>query len=109
MGGDGTYKWTKNMDKFKAFKGSQEALRNSADFAALFTMTHQGAGVADIPGTISVNGKSTTVFRHELGHNFGGHHYRGTGRNPYNSGHRAAETILGGNKINYYSNPRIDH
>jgi len=97
------------LEKFRAFKGSDEALRNTADFAALFTMIHPGSGLAYAPGTISVNGKSNTVFRHELGHNFGGHHYRGTGRNPYNSGHGAAETILGGNKINYYSNPRIDH
>ena len=48
-------------------------------------------------------------MRHEFGHNFGGNHFNAGQHRPYAAGYKKASSILGGNHINYYSNPRLNH
>ncbi|MGC5701857.1 discoidin domain-containing protein [Pseudomonas sp. NFXW11] len=67
-----------------------------------------GVGWAYAPGRYTVNRiQSSTVFRHELGHNIGGGHcYDGNGyRFGYNNGR--VGTILCGNDVAYFSNPDL--
>ena len=85
-------------------------VENSADFATILSNRAVSAGAAGLayrPGTLSANAKNMNAVRHEFGHNFGGHHFN----DPigYAAGYKKARTILGGNSINYYSNPRINH
>ena len=51
----------------------------------------------------------TTVMRHELGHNMGLHHGISDPNEStdYGVGYSKERTIMGGNGINYYSNPNI--
>ena len=93
---------------------------NSADFATILSVNAVGNGPygqAQRGGHFSANPKDVEAIRHEFGHNFGGYHYV---KNPsryqgYAVGYFADVggssfgTALGGNNINYYSNPRINH
>ena len=86
------------------------AVQNSADFATILSVGGVSAGatgLAYVPGTLSANAKDMNAVRHEFGHNFGGHHFNDP--RGYAAGYKKARTILGGNAINYYSNPRINH
>ena len=85
---------------------------NSADFATILSVGAVGAGawgVAFLPGWLSANPKDMTAVRHEFGHNFGGNHFNAGQHRPYAAGYKKASSILGGNHINYYSNPRLNH
>ena len=85
-------------------------VENSADFATILSNRAVSAGAVGLayrPGTLSANAKDMNAVRHEFGHNFGGYHFSDPGG--YAAGYKEARTILGGNAINYYSNPRINH
>ena len=95
---------------------------NSADFATIISLDgardpKMGYALAFRGGQLSANPKDVEAIRHELGHNFGGAH--AVDNKNYDPGagyhfgyfHDVHEfgTALGGNNINYYSNPRINH
>ena len=93
---------------------------NSADFATILSVNAVGNGPygqAQRGGHFSANPKDVEAIRHEFGHNFGGYHYvkNPNGYQGYAVGYFADVggskfgTALGGNNINYYSNPRINH
>ena len=95
---------------------------NSADFATIISLDgardpKMGYALAFRGGQLSANPKDVEAIRHELGHNFGGaHSFDNKNYDPkagYHFGyfHDVHEfgTALGGNNINYYSNPRINH
>ena len=88
---------------------------NSADFATVLTTGAVGFGAhgaAFLGGQYSANPKDATAVRHEFGHTFGVNHYNHDAKNGYAFGHFEENkfgTIVGGNSINYYSNPRINH
>ena len=85
---------------------------NSADFATILSVGAVGAGawgVAFLPGWLSANPKDMTAVRHEFGHTYGGSHYNNDPKRGYHHGYEKAKSILGGNHINYFSNPRIMH
>jgi len=114
----------KNFRSFQKMKGNRKALRNTAD-AAVLLITQRGGGVASFRGRESVSGCGGDlklcydVFRHEMGHNFGADDppRRPNSRNRIGHGYclpkklngRKQCTIMGGNVLNYYSNPRVKH
>ncbi|WP_296269321.1 hypothetical protein [Pseudomonas sp. UBA6562] len=69
------------------------------------------AGLAYAPGLSSINSIDYPLaFRHELGHNVGGHHCYPDGGDDYRHGHQLASgmgTHLCGNNLPFYSNPRV--
>ena len=117
------------------FKNHYDALRNTADAAALLVNEFQYCGIGRIGAyanghTFSVTEKSCALgyytFGHELGHNFGCAHDKGTHINPdfsYGHGHLIQPTgsskysgyrtnmayFSSGHyvKVNYYSNPDV--
>ena len=93
---------------------------NSADFATIISLddvSKIGYALAFGGGQLSANPKDVEAIRHELGHNFGGaHSFDNKNYDPragYHFGYfhdvHKFGTALGGNNINYYSNPRINH
>ena len=95
-------------------------MTNSADFATILSVDavdNGPYGQAQRGGHFSANPKDVEAIRHEFGHNFGGYHYvkNPNGYQGYAVGYFADVggskfgTALGGNNINYYSNPRINH
>ena len=95
---------------------------NSADFATIISLDgardpKMGYALAFRGGQLSANPKDVEAIRHELGHNFGGaHSFDNKNYDPragYHFGYfhdvHKFGTALGGNNINYYSNPRINH
>ena len=123
------------LSAFRNMKGSDSALRNTADAAALITWTLPGCGVGYLYSyenglSFSVTKKSCAAgyysFGHELAHNFGCHHNREVATNtriPYGHGflikagnkNSGVRTILAYNReghnqrVNYYSNPAIKY
>ena len=123
------------FDKFAHFKGSYDALRNTADAAALFTIKMKNCGIAigssfDTGLTFSLIKKSCALgyysFGHEIAHNLGAEHdpkYSNNLNFPHGHGHLiergthylGLRTILAYSspghqwRVNYYSNPRVDH
>jgi hypothetical protein len=121
------------LSAFKSMKGNSEALRGSADVAALLVRSFDscGRGYLNTIGsgsTISVTAKSCALgyysFGHELGHNIGLMHNKEAGSNGmYDHGHgyliakgshsTGFRTILAYNadghrtRVNYYSNPDV--
>merc|ERR1711970_426693 len=123
------------LDDFEKMKGSFEALRGTADQAALLVYSFSYCGVATGINTIS-SGRTASItrkscalgyfsFGHELAHNIGLAHNKETGhynrhfsygqanlikRGKASTGYR---TILGYNyaghreRVNYYSNPDV--
>ncbi|GAC1031599.1 hypothetical protein thsps21_24260 [Pseudomonas sp. No.21] len=86
--------------------------RYSPDVVASFVVGTPGVDTAvgwgHMPGRYTINSiKSSTVFRHELGHNIGGGHCS-DGRS-YTWGYHNGRvgTILCGNHVGYFSNPDV--
>merc|ERR1711892_694903 len=116
----------KLLEKFINYKGTLEALRGSADAAALYYIRSNYCGVGAMDawrtgGTITANMKACNaewVLGHEVGHNFGATHDKENANAVYPHGHGAFIkspflTIMAYNKagynkfVNYYSNPEI--
>ena len=119
------------IDAFANMKSSADALRNTADSAALLSVDFNSCGVAYLNTissgwTISICQKSCALgyfsFGHELGHNLGLMHNKETSTNNYyayghghliqrgsaSTGYRTilAYTASGHNqRVNYYSHP----
>ena len=117
------------LSNFKDMKGSVDAVRHSADAAALIVQDFSSCGIGYLDTiswgwTLSVTQKSCATgyysFGHEVGHNIGLHHDPDTSTNSdysYGHGHliaagngqSGARTILGYNaaghstRVNYYS------
>jgi len=134
--GDGTDFYA-TFSSFKTMKGDITTLRGTADFAALLTSQAVqnicGLGslnVVSSGNTVTLTAKTCAVgyysFGHEIGHNIGLHHDPATSTNTafsYGHGHLIAQgsytkglrTILAynaanhGTRVNYYSNPNINH
>jgi hypothetical protein len=71
---------------------------SGADFLHYFHYS-RGSGLAYVNGEYGVSGSvGDTVFRHEMGHNFGCKHEDG-----FQSA--VGNTIMNGNSLNWYSNP----
>ena len=91
-------------------------MQNSADFATLLSLGYVGEGAHGAAcgapagwNWCSANPKDMTAVRHEFGHTYGGSHYNNDPKRGYHHGYEKAKSILGGNHINYFSNPRIMH
>ena len=113
------------LSSFRRMKGSIEALRNTADLAALLVDSFDVCGIADFPGSLSVTRRDCAeggpVFAHEIGHNLGADHNKEQGKNiHHDDGHGhfirgGYRTIMayykpGYNKwINYFSNPEVSY
>ena len=123
------------FDNFAHFKGSYEALRNTADVASLFSIKMKNCGIAIIASydkglTFSMVKKSCALgyysFGHEIGHTLGAEHdpkYSKNLRFPEGHGHLiengnwyyGMRTILAYSspghqlRVNYYSNPKVKH
>ena len=99
---------------------------NSADFATILSRNAVSAtadGLAFRGGQFSANVKSSLVILHEFGHNFGGWHSMNNKNNDPTKGYAFGyQYNVAGNKfgtylsynhhlnrVNYYSNPRINH
>jgi hypothetical protein len=124
---------SKMLSAFRTMKGTAEALRGSADAAALLVKSFSACGIAYMNTigsgtTVSVTAKSCALgyysFGHELGHNIGLTHNKEVAKNskyayghahliancPHSSGFR---TILAyyadghRTRVNYYSNPDV--
>ena len=121
------------LGDFKTSKGSYDALRNTADVAALLALNFGYCGMASFNTysngrTVSVTKKSCALgyysFGHEIGHNLGAtHNVESASNYAYSYGHahlieqgsasRGYRTILGynapnhGTRVNYYSNPAV--
>jgi len=94
----------------------QAELRDRKADAVYYEGTEDGCGLAYVrPGRGAMVGTGslscgTTVMRHELGHNLGLWHGGATGADPnYAVGYSPHATVMGGNAIPYFSNPRILH
>merc|ERR1719397_1464194 len=122
------------ISTFRAMKGSDAALRNTADAAYLLAKDFNSCGVGYLATyanglTVSIAQKSCALgyytFAHELGHNFGCHHDPAVADNTYFSyghGHHIEQgsastgyrTILAYSasghqtRVNYYSDPLIN-
>ena len=113
------------LSSFRRMKGIIEALRNTADLAALLVDSFDVCGIADFPGSLSVTRRDCAeggpVFAHEIGHNLGADHNKEQGKNiHHDDGHGhfirgGYRTIMayskpGYNKwINYFSNPEVSY
>ena len=123
------------FDQFAHFKGSYEALRNTADAATLFSVRMKNCGIAITASferglTFSMIKKSCALgyysFGHEIAHNLGAEHdpkYSNNLHFPQGHGHliergghyMGLRTILAYSspghqmRVNYYSNPRVNH
>ena len=116
------------LNKFANYKGSAEALRGSADAAALLVMktSHCGGGFIDSwddGNTLTVQKKRCAIgyftMGHELAHNFGGKHDRkhSSHNSHYSFGHGGYikpryRTIMaypkkGYKRVNYYTSPDV--
>jgi hypothetical protein len=74
-----------------------------ADHLSYFDSADAGSGMAYVPGEFAFHGGvGNTVFRHEMGHNFGCHHSDGF-QTP------VGNTIMNGNSLPYFSNPNITY
>merc|ERR1711892_1032830 len=113
--------------KFANYKGTAEALRGSADAAALLFLKKSACGRGYVDSwdngrTITIQAKGCALgyytMGHELAHNFGSTHDRehSSGNSHYSFGHGSYiepryRTIMGYNKegyntrVNYYSSP----
>ena len=116
------------LSKFTSYKGSAEALRGSADAAALLLIKTSSCGRGyldswDNGKTVTVQAKGCALgyytMGHELAHNFGGTHDRehSSPNSYYSFGHGGYiepryRTIMGYPKsgysrVNYYSSPDV--
>lgn len=94
----------------------QTARTNLAADAVYYEGTEEGCGLAWVNSSAynmfaagSLN-CGTTVMRHEFGHNMGLNHAGDPGGSaPYARGYSAmgVHTVMGGNAISFYSNPRL--
>jgi hypothetical protein len=74
-----------------------------ADHLSYFDSVGAGSGLAYVPGEFAFHGGvGNTVFRHEMGHNFGCSHSDGFQTSVGN-------TIMNGNSIPYFSNPNVTY
>merc|ERR1712142_465120 len=119
------------LDKFVSYKGSAEALRGSADAAALLLIKTSSCGRGKLDSwdngkTVTVQAKGCALgyytMGHELAHNFGGTHDRehSSPNSYYSFGHGGYinprfRTIMGyskrgyGTRVNYYSSPTVTY
>merc|ERR1712142_128870 len=118
------------LNKFVSYKGSVEALRGSADAAALLLIKTSSCGRGyldswDNGKTVTVQAKGCALgyytMGHELAHNFGGTHDRehSSPNSYYSFGHGGYiepryRTIMGYPKsgyarVNYYSSPSVTY
>jgi len=123
------------FDKFGAMKASYDAIRNTADGAALLSIRMKMCGLAigasyDTGLTFSLIKKSCALgyysFGHEIAHNLGAEHdprYSNNLNFPDGHGHliergghyMGLRTILAYSspghqmRVNYYSNPKVNH
>ena len=123
------------LNAFTRMKGNVQALRGSADAAALLVKSMVGCGIGRTNSIASGNTLSVTrkdcalgyySFGHELGHNIGLKHNREVQTNPYypdgygylipkGSHSTGLRTILAYSaeghrtRVNYYSNPNVIH
>lgn len=82
--------------------------------AVYYEGTEEGCGLAWVnadAGNMIATGSlncGTTVMRHEFGHNMGlGHADAAGGSAPYAKGYAPVASVMGGNAIGYYANPRL--
>jgi len=119
----------KLFSKFVSYKGTTEALRGSADAAALLLIDTSSCGRGyldswDNGNTITIQAKGCALgyytMGHELAHNFGSTHDRehSSANRYYSYGHGSYiepryRTIMGyykegyGARVNYYSSPNV--
>ena len=94
-----------------------EIIASGADYVCMFQEYYNSKSYNTAGGWATVQGinsicmiEDKTVFRHEIGHNFGSNHCSGGSNGyPFANGYDNGEgkTIMCGNEIPYYSNPNI--